>query len=375
MAKPYYETLGVTRTATDDEIKKAYRRLAMKWHPDRNPGDKAAEENFKDIKEAYEFLSDAQQRAEYDARLMRRERGFSSSSRGAAGPDAATHDTARPNPFRSTRHTHTEDGHRSAGGHRSTHREERASSRAWYETPPPPPPAAGEDLHTTIKVPLDLARNGGDLKVSYSVTLSCPRCLGTGINPYLVRCDKCSGKGFKWTTKHPVRKQTCRSCSGEGRKSQQPCTVCKKKGSLTEKRQTIITLPPNLTEGSVIRLRGQGAPSTEGGPNGNLLCTISLKDARGYKLKGLDVQAELRIDFLTAILGGIVTYDYLGQAVKVTVPPMCRAGATLKVPEAGFVNRFTEEVGTLLLKVALDLPKGARKLNASQIALLKELFR
>lgn len=374
MSKRYYETLEVPRTATDDEIKKAYRRLAMKWHPDRNPGNKEAEENFKEVKEAYEFLSDAQKRAGYD-RLTRREQGFSSSSRGSAGPDAATQDTAHANPYRSTRQTYTDNGHHSANANRSTHRKGNSSGRASYETPPPPPPAAGQDLRTTIKVPVDLARNGGELKVTYSVTHSCVPCRGTGINPYSVRCDKCNGKGFKWSTKHPMRKQTCRPCSGEGRKSQQPCKVCKKKVHLTEKRTAIINLPPNLTEGVIIRLRGLGEPSTEGGPNGNLLCTVELKDARGYKLKGLDVQAEIRIDFLTAILGGEVTFDYLGETVKVKVPAMCRAGTTLKVPGAGFLNRFTDEVGTLRLKVALDLPKGARKLNAAQTALLKELFR
>jgi molecular chaperone DnaJ len=348
MAKAnYYELLGVAQNADDDEIKRAYRKLAMKHHPDRNPGNTDAEELFKEVKEAYEMLSDTQKRAAYDEELSRkRSRSFSTSpaNRWSAGR------TRNPAP------------------------EPKANPTYW--SPPPPPPAPpGANLSTNIQVPIDIARNGGDLKVSFKVTLDCPACLGVGTLAAATRCASCEGLRFKRSKADPSKRSKCRSCQGHGRKTGQPCKACKKKGAVTQKREAIISIPPNVTEGSVIRLRGAGAPSTEGGPNGNLLCTVSLKPVKGLELKGLNVHGEVKVDFLTAMLGGTASYDYLGRTLHVPVPAMCRAGAVLKIAGAGFPDRTSSEIGELRLKVAIDLPKGMRKPTSSQAAFLRDMFR
>jgi molecular chaperone DnaJ len=347
MAKiTYYELLGVAENADGDEIKRAYRKLAMKHHPDRNPGNKDAEEHFKEGKEAYEILSDPAKREAYDGKLSRRR--SSSFTRPATGW--------------------------SAGRTRTTASEPKASGTHW--SPPPPPPAPpGANLSTTIQVPIDIAKNGGDLKVSFKVTLDCPACLGEGTLAAATRCESCEGLRFKRSKANPLKRSKCRSCQGHGRKTGQPCKACKKKGAVTQKREAIISIPPNVTEGSVIRLRGAGAPSTEGGPNGNLLCTVSLKPVKGLEVKGLNVHGEVKVDFLTAMLGGTANYEYLGRMLQVSVPAMCRAGAVLKIADAGFPDRTSSEIGELRLKVAIDLPKGMRKPTPSQAAFLRDMFR
>jgi molecular chaperone DnaJ len=332
MARTHYEVLGVAQSASSDEIKRAYRKAAMQWHPDRNSSPEASEK-FRAIKKAYDTLYDASERADYD-QTLRPARGQGS-------------------PF-------------SGFGTRN-----RASAQARPEPSVPP----GEDLETVITVPLDIARNGGDLKVSYTVELRCGTCFGAGEIHYSARCTNCSGLGYKRSKANRLKKTTCRSCGGAGHKTGQNCKVCKAKGFLTEKRAAIITIPSNSTEGTVLRLRGLGGASLHGGANGNLFCRIKLKEIRGYQLKGLNVHGEIKVDFMTAMLGGTVGYDFMGRPLSVTVPAMSRAGTVLKVPGAGFADRQSAEIGTLNLKVVLDLPKNMRKPTASQAALLKELFR
>ena len=348
MAKNYYEDLAVAENASVEDIKKAYRRLAMKWHPDRNPGNADAEEHFKKAKKAYEVLSDPVERAAFDATRRRREAFF------GKRPEP----TADRTPGRSP--------------------DVRSQPRKTWEPPPPPPPPApppGENLQTTITVPLDVARQGGELKVSYKVTLSCPICAGAGELAHSARCSNCHGTGSKRSKKNPLKRLNCRSCKGRGHKPGQACKACKKKGSVTQTREALVNIPANVTEGSMLRLRGGGVPSTEGGPNGNLICTVKLKPTKGYDLKGLNVQGEVKVDILTALTGGTVAYDYLGEVIQVPVPAMCRAGVTLKIPNKGFSDRETAEVGELRLKVVLDLPKGLRKPSPSQTALLRDIFR
>lgn len=350
MAKQtYYQILGVANNADDNELKRAYRKLAMKHHPDRNPGNMDSEEQFKEVKQAYEKLSDPTSRAAYDERLAKKRTSSfhnRSSAGGSSGFQWKRPETEAPPPEKET-----------------------------WEPPPPPPPPPGANLTATIEVPLDIARNGGELRASFKVTLDCLACHGEGTLLSATRCENCDGMRFKRSTANPAKRLKCRSCKGYGRKTGQPCKVCKKKGTLTQKREGVFRIPPNVTEGSVLRLRGAGAPSSEGGPNGNLLCTVKLKPVKGVELKGLNVHGEIKVDFLTAMLGGSTTYAYLGRTLSVPVPAMCRAGAILKIPGAGFADRASSDVGELRLKVAIDLPKGMRKPTASQAAVLRDMFR
>lgn len=332
----HYDRLGLTRQASEEDIKQAYRRMAMRYHPDRNLEDPAtAAIAFREIKEAYEVLKTPSRRALYDRTLTHH----------TVAPAAKTTSTAQ------------------------------AAPAAPASPPPVPPKPPGKTLETTVSVDVPSALNGGTVTFAFKAVHDCPVCTGSGILHKKAACSNCAGTGWKAGKKAPHKRQRCRVCSGRGKTDQQPCLVCKKKGVIRAKRKLTVPVPPGVHNGTIIRVKGAGAPSLAGGPPGDLLCAVKLKASKAYGYEGLDLKATVKVDCITALLGGTASFKHLdGSLLEVVVPPMTKAGATLTVSGHGLPEPRTTRRGNLLLKVELTLPKGLRRLSAVQEQLLREAF-
>src|SRR5688500_5603978 len=327
--KDYYAVLGVSASASQDEIKKQYRKLAAKHHPDKNPSDPKAAERFKEISEAYQVLGDAEKRKQYDQmRAFGGLGGFGTGGGRRPGPPGAAGGFGGGN----FRFEEVDLG--GLGGLGDIFSSmfgggARAGSRQRG-------PQRGQDIETSLEIPFRTAALGGKVPVELDVTEECATCHGSGAAPgaKLVTCTECGGRGrISFGQGGCAVQRPCPVCLGRGQVPTERCPTCNGAGEVRTRKKVVITVPTGVDEGTKIRLKGQGARGPKGGPPGDLLITFHVKPDHFYRREGLDVIAPVKINIAQAALGTKVSVKTLdGRKVTVKIPHGTASGKRLRVP-------------------------------------------
>ena len=351
--RDYYEVLGVQKGADENEIKKAYRKLAMQYHPDKNPGDKQAEEKFKEINEAYAVLSDADKRAKYDqfghAGVDPNMGGggfggfdFSSGGFGDIFGDIS--------------------GSMFGGGSSSARRNG---------------PMRGNDAETRVFISFEEAAFGVKKSVSYNRIEKCKQCSGSGAKKGTSpeTCRTCNGTGqVRVTQRTPLgvmqSSRVCDACRGTGKIIKEPCTECKGKGYVRVKKTLEVSIPAGIDDGQMISLRGQGDDGRNGGSAGDLIIVVAVRPHRFFDRNGMDLYCEIPVTFPEAALGTEITVPTLTGSVKYAIPEGTQTGTRFKLKGEGIVNVNNQKSkGDLYFTVNVEVPKG---LNGDQKKALRE---
>ncbi|HAZ07195.1 MAG TPA: molecular chaperone DnaJ [Elusimicrobia bacterium] len=352
MADDYYSLLGLTRNATAAEIKAAYRKLAMKHHPDRNPGNKDAEEKFRKINSAYEALSDDKKRKLYD------QYGEAGVNAGAAGgPGGAGFEGfgqgVDVNEVFGDLFENFFGGRGGGGRHRA---------------------AQGSDLKYEAEVTLEDAFRGTQLPLNFSRAEACGTCRGTGAKPGTgaKRCQQCRGQGrVQFSQGFFSMSQTCQSCAGEGQVIENPCKDCRGQGRIRRDAEIKVKIPPGIYDGATLRISGEGEASPHGGQSGDLYVHVKVKPDPRFERHEDDLSLTAGVDVATAALGGTADVPTLeGEPVKVKIPAGVQGGATFRVREKGMPKLHGRGRGDLLVHIRVDVP---RELNARQRELFEDL--
>lgn len=346
MAKrDYYETLGVSRDADEAEIKKAYRQLALRHHPDRNPGDKESEERFKEVNEAYSVLSDPEKRAQYDrfGTVGVTGRGFDPSDLGFG--------------------TIFEDLFEGFFG--GAPRGPRSRGRARQ----------GEDLRYDLEISLEEAAAGLETKVQVPRFESCQACRGSGQEPGTKRavCPTCHGHGqVRFSQGFLTVARTCPHCAGEGEVNRNPCARCKGEGRQRGERVLKIKIPAGVEDESQLRLSGEGHDGIHGGPAGDLYVVIRIRPHELFVRRGEDLFCQLPLSFPQVVLGAEVDVPVLGGTGRLRVPAGTQPGGFLQLKGKGMPALRGRGRGDICYEVVIDIPT---KLTAKQRELLEEYQR
>lgn len=355
MAKrDYYEVLGVSKGASADEIKKSYRKLAVKFHPDKNPGDKAAEERFKELGEAYEVLSDPQKRAAYDEYGHQ---AFDPRSRAGAGRGGGGgfHD-----PFEIFREVFG-----SGGGIFSELFGEARSAD-------PTAPARGADLRYDLQITLEEAVLGVEKELSLTRPEGCDHCHGRGAEPgsSLKVCATCGGRGQVVTSRGIFSiAQTCPRCEGAGRIVEKPCRTCRGTGRREKTSKITIRIPAGVDTGTRLRSMGNGEGGLRGGPPGDLYVVLHVREHEIFERDGDDLHCEVPISFAQAALGGDVEVPTLTGRASIRIPAGTQPGTQFRLKGKGVKNLQGFGHGDLLVRVAVEVPT---RLTAAQRAKIEE---
>ena len=353
MAKrDYYETLGVPKNASDEEIKKAYRKLAMKHHPDRNQGDasKAAEEKFKDAKEAYEMLSDTQKRAAYDqyghAGVDPNMRGPGGAGAEGFGGFAEAFGDIFGDMFGQQRG-------RGAGGGRQVYR--------------------GSDLSYAMEVTLEEAARGKDAQIRIPSFEACEVCHGSGAKPgtQVKACGTCNGSGSVQMRQGFFSvQQACPTCRGAGKVIPEPCTACQGQGRVKKQKTLEVKIPAGIDGGMRIRSTGNGEPGTNGGPAGDLYIEIRLKKHDIFEREGDDLHCSVPVSMITAALGGEIEVPTLAGKAAIDIPEGTQTGKQFRLRGKGIKGVRASYPGDLYCHILVETPV---KLSEHQRKLLREL--
>jgi molecular chaperone DnaJ len=344
MAKrDYYEILGLSRDASDEDIKKAYRKMAMKFHPDRNPDSKDAEDKFKEAKEAYEILSDSQKRAAYD-------------SYGHAGvdPSAAGAGAGGANFADAFGDIFGEIFGGGGGGRRSN----------VYR---------GADLRYNLEITLEEAARGTETRIRIPTMDECETCHGSGAKPGTQpkTCQTCGGHGqVRMQQGFFSIQQTCPKCHGSGKVVSDPCGTCSGVGRVKRQKTLSVKIPAGVDEGDRIRLSGEGEAGANGGPTGDLYVVIHLKEHSVFQRDHNDLHCEMPISFTTAALGGEIEIPTLDGAAKIRVPAETQSGKVFRLRGKGIKGVRSGTHGDLLCHVVVETPVN---LTPRQRELLEEL--
>src|SRR5581483_522159 len=361
--KDFYAVLGVPASASQDEIKKQYRKLAKRNHPDTNPNDPKAAERFKEISEAYTVLGDAEKRKQYDE--MRRLGAFSSSNpRPRPGPGPGY-----PPPGAGGTSYRFEDfdvgGFGGLGDLFSSMfggNGERATQRG---------PERGQTVETSLEIPFRTAALGGKVPIQLEVNEPCPTCHGSGGAPGATfkTCPECNGRGtVSFGQGGFAVNRPCPMCLGRGQVPSQRCPTCNGVGEVRSVKKVLITVPSGVDTGTKMRLRGQGGGGIHGGQPGDLVITFQVTPDRFYKRDGLDVIATVPLNIAQATLGSKISVRTLdGKNVAIKIPPGTPAGKRFRVPGQGIVKDSAK--GDLIVEVTINVPD---KLTEEQERMMKE---
>jgi len=341
--RDYYEVLGIDRNATDEDVKKAFRQLAFKYHPDHNRGD-GAEEKFKEVNEAYQVLCDTDKRSAYDR--FGHSGGPEFSGRGFGGFDFGFGDIF--DAF--------------FGGTTTSTRQA---------------PQRGASLQTRLTITLEEAAFGCDRELDITRTENCSECQGTGSKPGTqpVRCPNCDGAGEVRRVQASIFGRftniaTCPRCHGEGRVVTEPCSTCRGSGREQRQRRISVKVPPGVDDGTQIRLRGEGEAGTRGGPSGDLFVVISALEDDRFVREGDDILYQLPLNFAQAALGTEVTVPTLDGDSNLKVPSGCQTGAVFRLRNQGVPHLNGRGRGDELVTVSVVTPDS---LNKDQRRLFEEL--
>jgi molecular chaperone DnaJ len=352
MAKAdFYETLGVAKSADEKELKSAFRKMAMKYHPDKNPGDAEAEHKFKELNEAYETLKDPQKRAAYDRYGhaafeqggMGGGGGFSGGGAGAGGFSDIFEDIF---------------GEMMGGGRarRSSGGRER-----------------GADLRYNMEISLEEAYNGKTAQIRVPTSITCDLCSGSGAKPGTQpkTCGTCQGSGRVRASQGFFSvERTCPTCHGRGQTITDPCTKCHGQGRVTEERSLSVNIPAGIEDGTRIRLQGEGEAGARGGPAGDLYIFLSVTPHEFFQRDGADLYCAVPISMTTAALGGTFDVGTLdGSKSRVSVPEGTQAGKQFRLKGKGMPVLRSSQTGDLYIQIAIETPQ---KLTKRQRELLQE---
>ncbi|GAB3427197.1 molecular chaperone DnaJ [Massilia solisilvae] len=351
MAKrDFYEILGVAKNASEEDIKKAYRKLAMKYHPDRNPDNKEAEEKFKEVKEAYEMLTNPEKREAYD----RYGHAGVDPNMGAGGfggfGGGAGFGDAFGDIFGDI-----------FGGGRG-----RSSGPQVYR---------GADLRYNLEITLEQAAHGFDTTIRVPSWDKCDTCHGTGAKPGTspVTCSTCHGHGqVRMQQGFFSIQQTCPKCHGSGKVIPEPCAACGGAGRIKRNKTLEVKIPAGIDNGMRIRSTGNGEPGTNGGPPGDLYVEIHIKPHQVFQREGDDLHCEMPISFTKAALGGEIEVPTLSGKVSFTVPEGTQTGKTFRLKGKGIKGVRSGYTGDLFCHVVVETPV---KLTEKQKDLLREFDR
>ena len=351
--RDYYEVLGVSKNASEDEIKRAFRRQAKTCHPDLHPGDKEAEARFKELNEAAEVLCDADKRAKYDQ----------------FGHAAFDPSMGGQNPF--------EGGFSGFGGFGfSDIFDQMFGGGFGGAARQQNGPVAGNDLRYNLTLSFEEAALGVRREVLIPREESCNTCGGSGARPGTesVRCTTCGGTGQVRTQQNTIlgsftSPRPCSACRGTGKVIKDPCPDCKGTGRIRRNTRIAINVPAGIDNGQTISMRGEGEAGRRGGPRGDLYITVTVRPHKLFQRRGFDLYLEMPIPFTTAALGGEITVPTLKDPVRYTVPAGTQSGATFRLREQGVPRLQGQGRGDLLVKVGIEVPK---HLNEEQRRLLEQ---
>lgn len=365
--KDFYAVLGVSASASQDEIKKQYRKLAARYHPDKNPNDAKAADRFKEISEAYQVLGDAERRKQYDQ--MRQLGAFGGfGGRTGARPGAAPGTGGFP----SGGNFHFEDFDIGGlGGLGDIFSSMFGSSGATGGKARSRGPERGQDIEMQIEVPFRVAALGGKVPVELEVNEECPTCHGTGAAPgaKLQTCPECSGRGtISFGQGGFAVQRPCPMCLGRGQVPTERCPTCNGAGEVRTRKKVLITVPPGADNGARIRLKGQGGRGERNGPPGDLLITFQVEPDRFFRREGLDVIAPVPINIAQATLGSRISVRTLdGKRVAIRIPPGTANGKRFRVRGQGIERDGAK--GDLIVQVDVQVPE---KLTEDQERAMKE---
>ena len=349
MAKrDYYEVLGLNRDATGDDIKKAYRKLAMKHHPDRNPDNAKSEDSFKEAKEAYEMLSDEQKRAAYD------QYGHAGVDPGAGGGQGFGNFADAFGDIFGDIFGGAAGTAGTAGGRRSN----------VYR---------GADLRYNMEISLEDAARGTETKIRIPVMAECETCHGSGARPGTqpVTCTTCGGHGqVRMQQGFFSVQQTCPKCHGTGKMVKEPCPTCNSAGRVKQHKTLSVKIPAGVDEGDRIRLSGEGEGGVNGGPPGDLYVVAHIKPHNIFQREGGNLHCEMPISFTTAAVGGEIEIPTLDGHAKMKIPAETQTGAIFRLRGKGIKPIRSNEHGDLMCHVVVETPV---KLTERQRELLREL--
>ncbi len=346
MAKrDYYEVLGIQKGADEKEIKRAYKRLAMKYHPDRTKGDKESEEKFKEINEAYEVLADKEKRATYDQFGHAAFENGGAGAGGFGGFSGADFGDIFGDMFGDI-----------FGGGRGRQRVVR-----------------GEDLRYDIEITLEEAVRGVKKDIQINTLVQCDHCHGSGAekDSKVETCPTCHGAGrIRRQQGFFVTEQACPHCHGSGKRIEKPCKKCHGDGRVHKKKNLSVTIPPGVDTGNQLRLSGEGAAGENGAPAGDLYVVIHVKEHHIFQRDGNNLYCEVPISFTLAALGGEIEVPTLDGRVKLKVPEGTQTGKLFRMRGKGVAAARSGYTGDLICKVIIETPVS---LNDEQKALLKQL--
>ena len=353
--RDYYEVLGVDKSASADDIKKAYRKLAMKYHPDRNPGDKSAEEKFKEVGEAYEVLSDADKRSRYDSYgFAGVDPNFNPNAGGGFGGGFGGAGFDFGDIF----------GDFFGGG---------ASSRSASQNAP----RRGENVMARLELTFEEAAFGCEKEVSAPRIENCPTCHGTGsADGKIETCSRCHGTGQEQVVQSfmGMRMQTattCSQCGGRGKIIKTPCSTCKGKGKVRKNNRVKVTVPAGIDNGQTLRVRSEGCVGANGGPNGDLLVEVRVKAHETFARDGYDIRCAVPISFTQAALGAEIQVPTLEGNVPYTIPEGTQTGKEFVIRDKGIPElNNSRRRGDLRFTVVVETPT---KLTREQKELLRKL--
>jgi len=347
--RDYYEVLGVSRGSNDDDLKKAYRRLAIQFHPDRNPGDKHSEERFKEVNEAYQVLSDPERRAQYD-------RYGHAAFQGAQGGGFSGFDFTQG--FEEVFSDIFGDFFGTGRG--------RSRSRT----------RRGDDLRYDLEVEFEEAATGAEKVIKFQRLAACDECNGSrargGVSGVRT-CPNCRGTGQVRTQQGFFSiSTTCGQCRGEGTIIADPCPKCQGQGRLRKAQSISVRIPPGVDNGSRLKLRGEGEAGFSGGPPGDLYVVIHVREHALFARQDNDVVIEVPVSFPQAALGGEIEVPTLEGKVKLKIPAGTQSGKIFRLKGKGIVDLHGYGRGDQLVKIAVETP---RRLSARQRELLEEFAK
>ena len=350
----FYETLGVAKNATADEIKKAYRKLAVKYHPDKNPGNKEAEEKFKEVSAAYETLGNPEKRQQYD------QLGHEAYTRGGGGGGAGGFNYQQAQDIFNQFFGGGGGGFGFedlfGGGRRAN----------------PNAPSRGEDLRYDLTIDFEDAMYGVDEKIDVSRHETCDKCNGSGCEAGTGKktCTRCKGAGsLNMSQGFFSFRQTCPSCGGTGQIIEKPCTKCHGQGRVVKSAPLQIHIPAGVDTDSQLRVSGKGGAGLRGGPAGDLYVVIRVRESNVFARDGADLLCEVPVSFATAAAGGEVEVPTISGKTKIRIPAGTQSDAIFRVKGKGAPSLRRTGRGDLHVRILVETPAS---LSAEQLELLKK---
>ena len=335
----YYKILGVGKNATDEEIKKAYRKLARKYHPDRNPGDEQAEARFKEVSQAHDVLSDPDKRKEYDRG------GLFAGMSGNTGFDPSAFSGGFSGGFGDML-SNLFGGGGAAGGPRPG-----AGQR--------PPQARGQDLETEVRLTFDQAVHGTQVPLQVPTSKPCPTCHGSGARPGTSPkvCPVCNGRGVEAQSQGIFSiNQPCSNCKGSGTVIEHPCPTCEGSGAQRSVRRLRVNIPAGVRDGSRIKLAGKGDPGVRGVPPGDLYVITRVPDSPIFKWSGDNLEVEVPLTIPEAIRGAVIEVPTLNGSKRLRVAPGTKHGTVQRLRGEGAPRLGGKGAGDLRYRFVIDIP-------------------